>query len=436
MKTIRRQLLVGLLGATVVCVLGAGALLYRSLRMETYELADLQLRQLAVALPNEFAPDTGLPAAEDPEEEFVLQAWDEQGMEVHITHGLPVLPRYSVSGFTTVKVYDHHWRVYGEQRRGRYVQVAQPVAVRNKLAAEMALRSGAPLILFALVLGLLVVVVVGRALRPLDRMAQAVQGRSPSALEPLPTDDLSPELKPVALALNALMQQFEEALAAQRSFVADAAHELRSPLTALKLQLQLVERAPNDEARALALAKLDERLDRSTHLVRQLLSLARHETAMTAAQHKPVDLGRLLAEAVADHSTLAESRDIDLGIEAPRAVVIEGDADGLRVLLNNLVDNALRYTQRGGRVDLQADYDGERPLLRVRDNGPGVPAEYRSRLFDRFFRPDGQQVWGAGLGLSIVRNIADHHHAEIALSEGDAERGLSVTVLFPATAKI
>ena len=246
MKSIRRQLLVGLLGGTVVCVLGAGALLYRSLRMETYELADLQLRQLAVALPNEFAPDSGLPAAEDPEEEFVLQAWDEQGMEMHAPHGLPPLPRFAVQGFTTVKINGHHWRLYGEQRRGRYVQVGQPVAVRNKLAAEMALSSGAPLLGFALVLGALMVVVVGRALRPLDRMAQAVQGRSPSALEPLPTDDLPPELKPVALALNGLMQQFDTALSAQRSFVADAAHELRSPWTGLTLQLQLVDRAPND----------------------------------------------------------------------------------------------------------------------------------------------------------------------------------------------
>nr|WP_308936672.1 ATP-binding protein [Duganella radicis] len=429
-------MLIGLLGATVVCVLGAGALLYRSLRMETNELADLQLRQLAVALPNEFAPDSGLPAAEDPEEEFVLQAWDEQGMEVHATHGLPPLPRYAVQGFTTVKIDGHHWRLYGEQRRGRYVQVAQPLAVRNKLAAEMALRSGAPLIVFALVLGVLVVVVVGRALGPLHRLAQAVQGRSPSALEPLPTDDLSPELRPVALALNTLMRQFDDAMTAQRTFVADAAHELRSPLTALKLQLQLVERAPNDEARALALAKLDERLDRSTHLVRQLLSLARHETSLAVAPRKPVDLGQLLADAVSDHSTLAESRDIDLGIEAPCRVLVDADEDSLRVLLNNLVDNALRYTQRGGRVDLQAGLEEGRPLLRVRDNGPGVPAESRNRLFDRFYRPDGQQVWGAGLGLSIVRNIADHHHADIVLAAGDGDHGLSVTVLFPATPKI
>nr|WP_229258824.1 ATP-binding protein [Duganella flavida] len=409
----------------MLCVVGASASLYRSLRTETNELADLQLRQLAVA------PDSGSPLAEDPEEEFVLQGWDDGGMHVwHASRGLQPLARYPVSGFSTLKIDGHHWRLYGEESHGRYVQVAQPLAVRNKLAAEMALRAGAPLLIFALVLGVLVVVVVGRALRPLDRLAQAVEGRSPSSLEPISTGDLSPELQPVALALNSLMQQFDEAMTAQRTFVADAAHELRSPLTALKLQLQLAERAPTEETRALALAKLHERLDRSTHLVRQLLSLARHESAMTAAQRKPVDLGRLLEAAVADHSALAESRDIDLGVEAPCQVVIDADEDGLRVLLNNLIDNALRYTQRGGRVDLQAAHEDGRRLLRVRDNGPGVPAEHRGRLFDRFFRPDGQQAWGAGLGLSIVRNIADHHQAEIVLADGMEGRGLSVTVLF------
>ncbi|RZT10288.1 two-component system, OmpR family, sensor kinase [Duganella sp. CF402] len=427
MKTIRRQLLIGLLGATLVCVLGAGALLYRALRMETNELADLQLRQLAVA------PESGSPLAEDPEEEFVLQRWDDSSGRVevlHTSHGLRPLPRLAVSGFTTTKIDGHHWRIYGERQHTRYVQVAQPLAIRNKLAAEMALRSGTPLVFFALLLGALLVVVVGRALRPLERLAQAVEGRSASSLEPLSTQELSPELQPVVLALNSLMQKFDEALTAQRTFVADAAHELRSPLTALKLQLQLVERATTDEARALALAKLDERLDRSTHLVRQLLSLARHESTLAATQHKPVDLGRLLESVVADHSTLAESRNIDLGIEAPCQLVIDADEDALRVLLNNLVDNALRYTQEGGRVDLQACREDGRALLRVRDNGPGVPLEYRSRLFDRFFRPDGQQAWGAGLGLSIVRNIADHHQAEIVLSDGLEGRGLSVSVLF------
>lgn len=431
MKTIRRQLLLGLLGATLLCVLVAGYSLYRSLRHETNELADLQLRQLAVALPDEFAPDTGLPAAEDPEEEFVLQAWDDAGLPLPLSMGAQQLPRYTLNGFRTVTLEGQHWRLYGQTRHGRYVQVAQQMAVRDALAAHIALRAGAPLLALAVVLSLLIVGVVGRALKPLNRLAQAVAGRSAEALTPLDADEMPPELRPVVLALNGLMRKFDDALTAQRTFVADAAHELRSPLTALKLQLQLVERSGSDEARAVAVAKLHERLDRSTHLVRQLLSLARHEAAPPQARLREVDLGQMLEAAVADHSALADSRGIDLGVDAPAHVMVRADPDGLQVLLNNLVDNALRYTQQGGRVDLQSAYEQGRPLLRVRDNGPGVEEQYRARLFDRFFRPDGQQAWGCGLGLSIVRNIADNHRAEISLADTAAGRGLSVTVLFP-----
>ncbi|WP_154357670.1 ATP-binding protein [Duganella aquatilis] len=426
MSTIRRQLLLGLLGATLFCTLGAGASLYRSLLNETNELADLQLRQLAATLPHEFAP-----AAEDPEEEFVLQAWDEAGKPLPQLSAATQLPRYAVQGYSRVSAYGQHWRLYGETRHGRYVQVAQPTSARYHLAAQMALRAGAPLLVFALLLAVLMVAVVGRALRPLNRLAQAVAGRSADTLTPLAAEQVPPEMRPVVEALNSLMQKFEEALTAQRTFVADAAHELRSPLTALKLQLQLVERAGSDEARRAALGKLHERLDRGTHLVQQLLSLARHENAQVAAL-RPVDLGLLLESAVADHSALADSRAIDLGVETPAQVVVAADPDGLRVLLNNLVDNALRYTQQGGRVDLQSAYENGRPLLRVRDNGPGVPEQYRARLFDRFFRPDGNDAWGCGLGLSIVRNIADHHRAEIRLSDAEAGRGLCVTVVFPA----
>lgn len=440
MMTIRRQLLLGLLAATLLCELGAGISLFRSLLEETNELADLQLRQLAVALPDEFAPQTGLPAAQDPEEAFVLQAWDGAGQPLPVLAGQQQLPRYALAGFADVTLQGEEWRLYGETRRGRYVQVAQAQSVRDQLAWQMTMRAGAPLLAFALILALLIVVVVGRALAPLHRLAESVAGRSPDALAPLAADDMPPELRPVALALNGLMGQFEAALAAQRTFVADAAHELRSPLTALKLQLQVAERAVTEEDRRAALAKLHGRLDRSTHLVRQLLSLARHETALTASQLHTVDLGQLLEAAVADHSALADSREIDLGVlETPDAtaaapVLVKADPDGLQVLLNNLIDNALRYTQRGGKVDLQAALEGGRPLLRVSDNGPGVPKQHHARLFDRFFRPDGNDAWGCGLGLSIVRHIAEHHQADIGLADGAAGRGLQVTVRFPHAA--
>lgn len=434
MKTIRQQLLLGLLCATLLCATGAIAMLYHSLLEETNELADLQLRQLAAALPNEFAANSGLPVAEDPEEEYVIQAWDQRGALLHASPGRPLLPRYQVHGFSAVSLHGERWRIYGETRHDRYVQVAQLTSARDKLAASMALRACSPLLVFVVILAGLVLVVVGRALRPLERLAQAVAGRSPTVLQPLDSEGLSPELRPIVLALNGLLGKFDDALTAQRIFVADAAHELRSPLAALKLQLQLLERASNDEARAQALARLHERLDRSTRLVQQLLSLARHETGYTAAHIQAVDLGQLLQTAVMDHSAFADSRAIDLGVEASGTsdvVLVQANKDSLHVLLNNLVDNALRYTQQGGRVDLLASYENGRAVLCVRDNGPGVAESYRARLFDRFYRPDGNEVWGCGLGLSIVRNIADHHRADIYLTDSPAGHGLTVTVVFP-----
>ncbi|MGV7210766.1 ATP-binding protein [Oxalobacteraceae bacterium A2-2] len=426
--SVRRQLLMGLLLAAIACVLGAGALMYQSLLEETNELADLQLRQLAVAAPNEFGANTGLPSEGDPEEEFVLQMWNADGSLAYVSPGWTPIPRFNLQGMTTMEYDDEAWRMYGAARNGRYIQVAQPMAERDKLARRMALRAGIPVLGGVLVFGLLVLLVVSRALRPLHRLAQAVTGQSPQALAPIADSGMPPELRPVVQALNALMGRFEAALAAQRTFVADAAHELRSPLTALRLQLQLLARAPDQEARLAALDKMHDRLERASHLVQQLLTLARHEAGVTRQAIAPVSLQLLLEQVVSDHSDLADSRDIDLGVLACAPVVLQADGEALRVLLNNLVDNALRYTQRGGRVDLQAELADGGAVLRVMDNGPGVAPEHRERLFDRFYRPvnDGR---GCGLGLSIVRNIADAHGARVTLE--DNAPGLRVSIIFP-----
>lgn len=439
MKAIRTQILLGLLCATLVCTAGAGASLYFSLLEEANELADLQLRQLVVALPGRFSAARDGVTSTEPEEAYVLQAWERDGRLRYASRPAALVPRYAADGFAIVQIAGAPWRIFGTARQQGYVQVAQPMAERDQLAARMALRTGAPLLAFVLALALLTLFVVGRALRPLGRLTRAVEGRSPWQLAPLPLADLPPDLQPMVRAMNGLLGKFDAALTAQKSFVADAAHELRSPLTALKLQLQLAERAADDAARGVALARLHERLDRTTHLVQQLLNLTRYEDAHTAAQRAPVDLGALLAAVVRDHLLLADSRDIDLGIDpgadAGRTVVIDGNPDSLRVLVNNLVDNALRYTQRGGRVDLQASMVAGRAQLRVEDNGPGVDPVHRDRLFDRFYRPDGNPAWGSGLGLAIARNIATHHGAVIDLAGGAGGRGLRVTVTFVSSVR-
>jgi two-component system OmpR family sensor kinase len=431
MRSIRQQLLIGLAGAGLVTALAAGAVLYRQAHHEATELADLQLRQMADGLPLQLGAHLELPEPGEPEEVLFVQIWDDQGLRLYQSDGAPPLPR-QLPGFHSAPAGGDEWRVYTAQGKGRVVQVSQADAVRATLAFDLTWRIFWPLLLFVPFFGALVYIVVGRVLRPLERVAQAVAGRSPTSLAPLESARLSPDLQPIVGALNTLFEQIDQAMTAQRQFVADAAHELRSPLTALKLQLQLVERATDDGARGAAIGKLHERLDRASHLVRQMLTLARHDADRHREQLEPVDLHLLAQRTVTDHAAAAELRAIDLGLDAAsRPVTVHGNADGLGVLLGNLVDNAARYTQAGGQVDVHVGAEQGRGLLRVSDNGPGVPAAERERLFDRFYRPEGNQAWGSGLGMSIVKNVADRHGAEIRLGAGLGGRGFSVTVLFP-----
>ena len=311
--------------------------------------------------------------------------------------------------------------------RDRVIQVAQPQAIRRSLAARAALRSVAPLGALALPLGLLVWWLVSHFLRPLERLAAELRGRQADALSPLPVAGLPQETAPLVEALNALLQRLAQALSAQRDFLADAAHELRSPLTALKLQLQALQRAEDPAARGAALAALGEGIGRAQRLVEQLLALARSEAAPAA--HEPVDLEALATEVIAALWPLAQARRQTLALEAPEPRPVSGDRAALYALLRNLVDNALRYSPEGGAVTVTVGGAPQAPLLTVDDSGPGIPAAERARVFDRFWRRASGQGDGSGLGLAIVQAVAQRHHATLRLDDAPAG-GLRVQVAF------
>ncbi|MRW89925.1 two-component sensor histidine kinase [Duganella sp. FT80W] len=431
MKTIRARLLLGLMSGAVVCTLAATALLYKLADHEADEQSDQRLRLLAWSLPLQAQSGWRLPHESDPDDRFEVQAWAASGVQLHRSSIAPSLPLSQPSGFSTVGFRGERWRVYSESASGYHVQVSQPIAVRQRIAAHMALRIAPPLLLLLPSMAMLIWVVVGRAMQPLDRLTQAVGGRTPQALQPLEMDGLPPELHQIVIALNGLLSKVEGAISAQRNFVADAAHELRSPLTALKLQLQLTERADSDQARGSGFRKVHERLDRATHLVQQLMTLARQEQNVMPPPHVACDLLKIARQVVADHTLYADSRRIDLGLSTTLATLpVRGAPDGLAIMLSNLVDNALRYTQPGGQVDVAVGMEDGMPYLQVADNGPGVPEPDRARLFDRFYRPDGNEVWGSGLGLSIVKSVADAHQARLRLGGGRDGRGLTVTAQF------
>jgi len=435
MRTIRSQLLLGLLGGTLACTLVAGAAIYFKVLEESNELFDYELRQVATTLPVGQAVALAPRQHGDPEEDVVIQVWDRAGRLKYASTSTQALPAAARPGYATLASGGDTWRVYLAERDGDRVQVAQAVSAREELAARLALRSLLPFIAMLPLLGLLIYAVVGRSLRPLGRLAHALGRRSPHDLQPLGAADHPPELKPVVVALDELLQRLDGALRSQRAFVADAAHELRSPLTALQLQLQLAERAGDDSQREAAFAKLHQRLDRATHLVRQLLTAARQEGGDGEAQAAPVDLLELARACVGERYDQASAKEIDLGIvDAGMTPRVRGSADGLRILIGNLLDNALRHTPQGGRVDVSVTHANGAVLLRVLDDGPGIAAADRERVFDRFYRSAGQAEWGSGLGLSIVRTVAEAHGATVTLGDAPSGRGLLVMVAFSRTA--
>ena len=435
MPSIRRQLIVALLATIAIAVLVAAYGSYRLARTEVDGVFDYHLKQIALSL-RDHAPQshTQLPAVDD-QLDFVIQVFSRDGGRLYASHPHASLPGIAQPGFSTLDTDEGRWRVYAIQLADQVVQVAQPTRVRKEAAATAALRTVIPFLLLLPVLGALIWWTVGTGLAQLDRIAREVKSRSAVQLEPLPLAGVPVEARPLIEALNDLLQRRSTVLAAQRAFIADAAHEMRTPLTALQLQAALIERAAGDADRIAAVADLKRGLFRASHVVQQLLTLAREEPGGGAPQSVTrIDLVGLAGLAVAEHTLLAESRGIDLGLgESAADARVNGNAEALRTLVANLVENAIRYTPGPGRVDIAVAMDGGRPLLTVSDSGPGIPADERDRVFDRFYRrTEAVEATepGSGLGLAIVRVIADRHGASVDLGDSPLG-GLLVCVRFP-----
>jgi two-component system OmpR family sensor kinase len=436
MTSIRHKLLAWLLAAVLIAGLIAAWGVYRQARTELDAVFDYHLRQLALSLRNRSFEGVVIePADLAGEFDFVIQVWDRDGGRLYFSRPNVALPDHARLGYDTAPSDDGMWRVFAIQAQGLTIQVAQPMSIRNRLAADSALRTLTPFLVLLPLLGLLVWIVVGRGLHPLETVARAVGKRSATALEPLPAGGLPDEIRPLVGSLNELLERLGRALTVQRSFVADAAHELRTPLAALRLQIQLAARADSAAERDAAFATVMGGLDRATRVVEQLLTLARQDPDAGERTMAPVDLPALVRQVVAERSTLAEARDIDLGVGGTDAATIVADAEGLRVMLANLIDNALHYAPHGGRVDVNVlsardGADHEEVVLEVIDNGPGIPAEERERVFDRFYRRPGGDVPGSGLGLAIASHIAGRHRTQVTLDDAPGGRGLAVRVRF------
>ncbi len=431
--SIRHRLLVWLLSTVLAAGLAASSVVFFKARDEANELFDYQLRQLALTLRDRTYLPSQLAEVLQGEEalDFVIQVWALDGTRLYNSHPRLHVPGAVQIGFSDVVGDTGRWRVFAIQQRGLTIQVAQPLSVRNELALSAAWRTLIPFLIALPIMGLLIWRLVGRELRFLESAAQDVARRTPESLEPIAGEAVPDEIQPLVTALNGLLGRLSGALAQQRHFIADAAHELRTPLTALRLQLQLAERAQEPAERERAHAMLRDGIARATRMVEQLLALARQDPQAPVENTASVDLAQLAASVAHAQEPAAAAKGLVLAAEVPEPVLVTGDRDALRAMLDNLVDNAIRYTP-SGQVIVRARREGDAAILEVEDSGPGIPEAERGRVFDRFYRGESSPGGGSGLGLAIARRIAERHHGSIALLASAGTRvGISLPIVAP-----
>ena len=446
--SLRGRLLWFVLVAILLAAVLQAATAYRSALQQADAMFDDHLQQVARSLRSSIPLGSLLAEGEgDTDFDLYVQIWGKDGTQLfRSTHS--ALPPRAVLGFSDVEANGSRYRVYSLQAPLQTVQIAQDLSARTARAQALAARAVLPFVLLTPLLMLAVWWVINRSLAPIERARRDVARRAADDFSPLSDTGLPDEVRPLVDELNLLFGRVRSAFDAQRNFVADAAHELRSPLTALKLQAQALRQAnqadgPTGDHQATHeadVARLNQGIDRAIRLVEQLLTLARVEASIQPvpglvappAPTTPVGLTEVIQLAVADVLPQAGLKHIDLGLSGDtpaQPVLVNGQSDALRMMLRNLLDNAVKYTPASGQVDVSLRLEGEHYVLSVEDSGPGIALEDRARVFDRFFRAtEVAHETGSGLGLAIVKVIAAQHGAAVTLEQSARLGGLLVQV--------
>jgi len=437
-----RRLMVRLLAGGLLLGLALAASVGWLVTDQTRELLDYQLEQVARVLIDHDFNRLDVPLVDDPAAHLSVQVLDAAGKVLYRSGDQFRIPVNTTLGFSRQlsrqdedgdPELEEVWlRVFTLRSEQRTVQVTQPRSLRREIVWGAAVRVMLP---FAAVLGLMLGLVwfaVHTALAPLRRLQAELARRDADALTPIALPDAPAELQQPLAAINGLLQRLQDSLDAHRHFIGDAAHQLRTPLAAVRLQCDNLMRAPDGAARLAAQRRLDQGLVRLSRLVDQLLALARLENSRAGTHTQDMlDLGTLATESLMDLVVVAAQRGSELDLVAPSPVRVAGDATALRMLIDNLVDNALKYSPPGGLVRVAVDLDQGRPRLRVSDQGPGIAAADRERVLARFARAHAGAQTGSGLGLAIVAEVARQHGAQLALDSGESGSGLCVSVSWP-----
>lgn len=436
--SLKRRLLVMALTAITLVWLGATAFTYKDARREFDEVLDAHLAQVAALLVTQATHEIDeletehAPLLHKYARRVAFQVW-ENGRQLRLhSANAPQLPLASSErGFSDSTLDGTRWRVFSTwDESGEYlIHVAERTDVRDELASGIAGNLLRPLLFSLPLLALLLWVAVMRGLRPLDRLAREVEQREPDNLAALDAGSAPIEVVPLIERLNRLFTRIESSMQKERRFTADAAHELRTPVAGIKAQAQVARAASTDAERNRAMDNAILGCDRASHLIDQLLTLARVDT-LEGSVAESCRLRDIAAEAVAMIAPSALEKGVRLELHADEEATVRGNSGLLRVLLRNLLDNSIKHTTSGTTVQVSIEREQDGVCLSVSDNGPGIPEQERDKVFERFYRPLGTQVSGSGLGLSIVKRIAEVHDASLQMQAVNSGAGLLVSVRF------
>lgn len=433
MNSLKKQLILWSIGLLTVVGLLAGGFSYLLAREGASVFLDQQLFLVAGSVDE----GSQLPAMqakflrqnrEEQEDGFVIQVWTAEH-QVHASRPDFDLPVAKATGYSYVSYHGEKWRAYTIVYPERTVQISQSDEVRREIAAGAAMCALLPISVLFPLSWILVVFGIGRILKPLADVTAAVVLRDASSLNPISSNRIPSEVAPLITEINGLLLRIQESIESQRHFVLDAAHELRNPLAALQLQMENLSHGRSQEDMDARISELRFGIQRASHIVGQLLKMARYEAQISTAKAR-VDLGGIVKRCISDFIPVAEKAGIDLGMIRDDAACVWAGADDLRVLFDNLLDNAIRYTPSGGQIDVSVEVSGQRALVTIMDNGPGIPAHLLSRVFDRFFRVGSLETEGSGIGLAIVSAVAKRESAEIKLTNRPDTHGLVAVVSF------
>jgi two-component system, OmpR family, sensor kinase len=421
MSSLRKQLLMWLLPMYLVAALVATACTYFMYGVMVSHFMDTQLQVFADSHAASSGPAPALrPLSEMDVRKgaFIVQIWDRDGRLLTSSSPSLKLPRLADEGFHDVGAGDDRWRVYSLHSPDRTVQSVQNLEFREMIIRDQALQTGLPLAALIPISALILWFGIRPALRRLELVSRAAAAQDAMTIGELPIEHAPTEIRPLVASVNTLLARLRSEFASKRRFVQDAAHELRTPITAMSLQLENLKARVTDPTTAQQVAQLEGGLARTRRLVEQLLRLAKQDSPSAAsARSAPATLrlSELLKTAIAHFMPLADRRRIDLGFAASIDAELTGNGDELRSLVDNLIDNALRYTPEGGIVDVALHYDVGVVTVEIVDSGPGIAPELLPRVFDRFYRIEGTETEGSGLGLAIARTAAEHNQINLDL---------------------